>query len=142
MLFSTTLQRDFPVDKWLLYHLHDAYRTETEYVFAIPVSEEISEGIVVCDVSQKKQETLPPSSITKMAANHSRDLREAHVKFARAQTKCPYAEMVALFIFRNASLEKGHHVHIFGIILNIFSSFFEFHENWRASFKLKISQNI
>ena len=59
VLFSTTLQQDSPVDKRLLDHLYDASRTETEYIYAIPVSEEAFDGTVIADVSQKKQEAPP-----------------------------------------------------------------------------------
>ena len=59
VLFSTTLQQDSPVDKRLLDHLYDASRTETEYIYAIPVFEEAFDGTVIADVSQKKQEAPP-----------------------------------------------------------------------------------
>ena len=68
VLFSTTLQHNFSVENRLLDHLHDASQTETEHVYVMPVSEEISEGTVVCDVSQKKQDGSLLLPKVKMAA--------------------------------------------------------------------------
>ena len=85
VLFSTTLQQDSPVDKRLLDHLYDASRTETEYIYAIPVSEETFEGRVVGDVSQKKQAAPPLLPKPRWRPI----IREAHVKFAHGQTECP-----------------------------------------------------